>query len=266
MPESETCFKEILGRGFPLRKNLRYFERTIPLQRQVLSALGQLGGRVLALDVWEMWLSHGMKGTARTPSGAAPSPMRTWPTNSMSCRRAPWSSSGRRAQGKTTCARAIASRLERSFVEVLPSQRAEDPPSAAGSHQCTPKDDPGLPRTAGRQLVCATNLIRALDTELLHRGRFDCVIPIACPTARRPKTCGSASSLPSRWTANSSWNARKASPRRTLKYAARSTSQRALENVVYGNNSAGGLASSGTVPVREAVRKGSSTQDYACWP
>lgn len=57
MPEPETCFKEFLGRGFPLRKNLRYFERTIPLQRQVLSALGQLGCRVLALDVWEMWLS-----------------------------------------------------------------------------------------------------------------------------------------------------------------------------------------------------------------
>jgi transitional endoplasmic reticulum ATPase len=44
-----------------------------------------------------------------------------------------------------------------------------------------------------------------------------------------------------------------------IEYAARSASQRALEKAVYDD---GGLASGGTVSVREAVRKGPSTQDY----
>ena len=53
MPESETRVEAFLGRGFALKKNLRYFERTIPVLRQELGALGQLGGRVLARDLWE---------------------------------------------------------------------------------------------------------------------------------------------------------------------------------------------------------------------
>lgn len=114
--------------------------------------------------------------------------MRTWPTNSMSCRRAPWSSSGRRAQGKTTCARAIASRLERSFVEVLPSQRAEDQLSPLqGVTNELLKMIPAFLGLPGRQLVCATNLIRALDTEFLRRGRFDCVIPHCLPNRQAPE-------------------------------------------------------------------------------
>jgi len=44
-----------------------------------------------------------------------------------------------------------------------------------------------------------------------------------------------------------------------IEYAARSASQRALEKAVYDD---GGLASGGKVSVREAVRKGPSTQDY----
>ena len=38
MPESETRVEAFLGRGFALKKNLRYFERTIPVQRQELGA------------------------------------------------------------------------------------------------------------------------------------------------------------------------------------------------------------------------------------
>jgi transitional endoplasmic reticulum ATPase len=44
-----------------------------------------------------------------------------------------------------------------------------------------------------------------------------------------------------------------------IEYAARSASQRALEKAVYDD---GGLASGGSLSVREAVRKGPSTQDY----
>ena len=34
MPESETRVEAFLGRGFVLKKNLRYFERKIPVQRR----------------------------------------------------------------------------------------------------------------------------------------------------------------------------------------------------------------------------------------
>jgi SpoVK/Ycf46/Vps4 family AAA+-type ATPase len=44
-----------------------------------------------------------------------------------------------------------------------------------------------------------------------------------------------------------------------IEYAARSASQRALEKAVYDD---GGAASGGSAAVREAVRKGPSTQDY----
>jgi SpoVK/Ycf46/Vps4 family AAA+-type ATPase len=44
-----------------------------------------------------------------------------------------------------------------------------------------------------------------------------------------------------------------------IEYAARSASQRALEKAVYDD---GGAASSGSASIREAVRKGPSTQDY----
>jgi SpoVK/Ycf46/Vps4 family AAA+-type ATPase len=44
-----------------------------------------------------------------------------------------------------------------------------------------------------------------------------------------------------------------------IEYAARSASQRALEKAVYDD---GGLASGARPSVREAVRKGPSTQDY----
>ena len=50
MPESETRVEAFLGRGFVLKKNLRYFERKIPVQRQELEPLSQLGGRILARD------------------------------------------------------------------------------------------------------------------------------------------------------------------------------------------------------------------------
>ena len=109
---------------------------------------------------------------------------------------------------------------------------------------------------------CATNFIRALDSAFLRHGRFDYVIPIG---------------LPDRQAREAMWQRFIPAPvvdavdvellvERTegfspadIEYAARSASQRALEKAVYDD---GGLASGGTVSVREAVRKGPSTQDY----
>jgi SpoVK/Ycf46/Vps4 family AAA+-type ATPase len=122
--------------------------------------------------------------------------------------------------GKTTFARAIASRLEWSFVEVFPSRLAADPQGLAGAlretftkiaeleHAVVFIDEveeiaaqrsgeppsplqgvtnellkiiPAFREQPGRLLVCATNFIRALDSAFLRHGRFDYVIPIGLP-------------------------------------------------------------------------------------
>jgi SpoVK/Ycf46/Vps4 family AAA+-type ATPase len=124
--------------------------------------------------------------------------------------------------GKTTFARAIASRLEWSFIEVFPSRLASDPAGLAGALRQTfqkiaelehavvfideveeiavqrggepPSPMQGVTNELlkiiptfrdqpNRLLVCATNFIRSLDAAFLRHGRFDYVIPIGLPDA-----------------------------------------------------------------------------------
>jgi len=122
--------------------------------------------------------------------------------------------------GKTTFAKAVASRLEWPFIEVFPSRLAAGPGGlAAGLRDTFAKiseiehsvvfideveeiaarrqGDPPSPlqgvtnellkiipefrEQPGRLLICATNFIRSLDTAFLRHGRFDYVIPIGLP-------------------------------------------------------------------------------------
>jgi SpoVK/Ycf46/Vps4 family AAA+-type ATPase len=122
--------------------------------------------------------------------------------------------------GKTTFAKAIASRLEWTFVEVFPSRLASHPAGLAGAlretfatiseleHTVVFIDEveeiasrrqgeppsptqgvtnellkiiPAFREQPGRLLICATNFIRALDAAFLRHGRFDYVIPIGLP-------------------------------------------------------------------------------------
>ena len=122
--------------------------------------------------------------------------------------------------GKTTFAKAIASRLEWSFVEVFPSRLASHPGGLAGAlretfttiseleHAVVFIDEveeiashrqgeppsptqgvtnellkiiPAFREQPGRLLICATNFIRSLDAAFLRHGRFDYVIPIGLP-------------------------------------------------------------------------------------
>src|SRR5690606_23667939 len=124
--------------------------------------------------------------------------------------------------GKTTFAKAIASRLAWPFIEVFPSRlgsdpaglaaglrdtfgriaelehavvfideveeiasrRRGDPPSATqGVTNELLKLIPEFRDLPGRLLICATNFIRSLDPAFLRHGRFDYVIPIGLPDA-----------------------------------------------------------------------------------
>ena len=216
MPESETRVEAFLGRGFALKKNLRYFERKIPVQRQELEPLSLLGGRILARDLWEN--VAGMRREKELLERRLVLPLAeadladeygVVPPRAVVLFGPP-------GTGKTTFAKAIASRLEWPFVEVFPSRLAADPQGLAGAlretfleiaeleHAVVFIDEveeiaaqrsgeppsplqgvtnellkiiPAFREQPGRLLVCATNFIRALDSAFLRHGRFDYVIP-----------------------------------------------------------------------------------------
>ena len=133
MPESETRVEAFLGRGFALKKNLRYFERKIPVQRQELEPLSLLGGRILARDLWEN--VAGMRLEKELLERRLVLPLAeadladeygVVPPRAVVLFGPP-------GTGKTTFAKAIASRLEWPFVEVFPSRLAADPKGLAGA-------------------------------------------------------------------------------------------------------------------------------------
>ncbi len=220
MPESASRVDAFLNRGFEVKKNLRYFERHIPVQREELRSLSELGGRILPRDLWE-----GVGGMQREKELlerrlvmplAKPDMAEQYgvvPPKAVVLFGPP-------GTGKTTFAKAIASRLEWPFVEVFPSRLAADPKGLAGAlretflkiseleHAVVFIDEveeiaaqrggeppsalqgvtnellkiiPAFREQPGRLLVCATNFIRALDSAFLRHGRFDYVVPIGLP-------------------------------------------------------------------------------------
>ncbi|GAA1061954.1 ATP-binding protein [Agromyces bracchium] len=221
VPEAEETRVDAFRRqGFELRQHLRYYERRIPVQREELSSLAELGGRILPRDLWE-----GVAGMRREKEIleqrlvmplAEPDLAERFgvvPPRAVVLFGPP-------GTGKTTFAKAIASRLEWSFVEVFPSRLAADPGGLAGAlretftkiaeleHAVVFIDEveeiaaqrsgeppsplqgvtnellkiiPAFREQPGRLLVCATNFIRALDSAFLRHGRFDYVIPIGLP-------------------------------------------------------------------------------------
>ena len=220
MPEAETRVDAFLNRGFEVKKHLRYFERHIPVQRQELKLLTELGGRVLPRDLWAR--VGGMQREKELLERRLVMPLAKPDLAEQYGVSAPKAVVlfGPPGTGKTTFAKAIASRLEWSFVEVFPSRLAADPQGLAGAlretflkiaeleHAVVFIDEveeiaaqrqgdppsamqgvtnellkiiPAFREQPGRLLVCATNFIRALDSAFLRHGRFDYVIPIGLP-------------------------------------------------------------------------------------
>jgi GNAT superfamily N-acetyltransferase len=220
MPAAETRVGAFLHQGFALKQDLHYFERHIPVQREELKILADLGGRVLPRGLWD-----GVGGMTaekdllerRVVMPLAQSELAdrfgVVPPRAIVLFGPP-------GTGKTTFAKAIASRLEWSFVEVFPSRLASHPGGLAGAlretftkiseleHAVVFIDEveeiashrqgeppsptqgvtnellkiiPAFREQPGRLLICATNFIRALDAAFLRHGRFDYVIPIGLP-------------------------------------------------------------------------------------
>ena len=220
LPESGNRVDAFLNQGFEVKKNLRYFERHIPVQREELRSLAELGGRILPRDLWEG--VGGMQREKELLERRLVMPLAK-PEMADEYGVVPPKAVvlfGPPGTGKTTFAKAIASRLEWPFVEVFPSRLAADPKGLAGAlretflkiseleHVVVFIDEveeiaaqrggeppvatqgvtnellkiiPAFREQPGRLLVCATNFIRALDSALLRHGRFDYVVPIGLP-------------------------------------------------------------------------------------
>jgi transitional endoplasmic reticulum ATPase len=220
MPAAETRVGAFLHQGFALKQDLHYFERHIPVQREELKLLAELGGRVLPRGLWDS--VGGMTAEKNLLERRVVMPLAesqladrfgVVPPRAIVLFGPP-------GTGKTTFAKAIASRLEWSFVEVFPSRLASHSGGLAGAlretfttiseleHAVVFIDEveeiashrqgeppsptqgvtnellkiiPAFREQPGRLLICATNFIRSLDAAFLRHGRFDYVIPIGLP-------------------------------------------------------------------------------------
>jgi GNAT superfamily N-acetyltransferase len=222
VPGDQHQFGALTKAGFHDRAHLSYFEREIPVKQHEMTVLRELGGRILPRDLWGS--IAGMRAEKELLERRLVLPLSD-PTLAEQFGVQPPRSIvlfGPPGTGKTTFAKAVASRLEWPFVEVFPSRLAHGPQGLAGGLRKTFLDIAeldhcvvfideveeiaaqrgGEPPSAmqgvtnellkiipafrdrpGRLLICATNFIRALDSAFLRHGRFDYVIPIGLPDA-----------------------------------------------------------------------------------
>lgn len=219
LPSGETGATAYKNCGFQTR-DLTYFERSMALQSQEAKHLTELGGRMLPRGLWDQMagmvrekeiierrlvlaLSH--PNLAEDFGVAPPRAVVLF---------------GPPGTGKTTFAKAVASRLDWPFIEISPSGLATEPAGLAAALRAAFLDiqelehavvfideveeiashrsgEPSSPlqgatnellkiiptfrQQSGRILICATNFIRSLDKAFLRHGRFDYIIPIGLP-------------------------------------------------------------------------------------
>jgi transitional endoplasmic reticulum ATPase len=221
LAEGETGVNAFRNSGYEPR-DLTYFERVVPLQPQEVGLLGELGGRMLPRGLWQTLA--GMEHEKELIERRVVLPLEdpdlaerygVVPPRAIVLFGPP-------GTGKTTFAKAVASRLAWPFVEVFPSRLAavgdglanalretfmeidelehavvfiDEVEEIAGERGGKPpsplqgvtnellKIIPAFRERPGRLLVCATNFIRALDPAFLRHGRFDYVIPVGAPDA-----------------------------------------------------------------------------------
>jgi transitional endoplasmic reticulum ATPase len=237
LAEGETGVQAFRNCGYEPR-DLTYFERVVPLQPQEVGLLGELGGRMLPGGLWDALA--GMEHEKQLIERRIVLPLVDPDLAEEYGVKPPRGVVlfGPPGTGKTTFAKAVASRLGWPFVEVFPSRQA-----AAGGGQAlalreTFAEIDAFRERDGRLLVCATNFVRALDPAFLRHGRFDYVIPVGAPDAaaraaiwRRYIPAG----VLGRIDVDTLVEVSELFTPADIEFAARKGSQRALEVAVYGN-------------------------------
>ncbi|MEV6007912.1 bifunctional GNAT family N-acetyltransferase/ATP-binding protein [Streptomyces sp. NPDC051976] len=223
LPEEELLGEGLRNAGYTRRPAVAYFEKAEPAgaSATATASLDELGGRLLPGDLWaEVAGMEAEKDVIERrivlPLAAPERAARhgVLPPRAIALFGPP-------GTGKTTFARAVASRLGWPFVELLPSRLADEGnlaaalrtafarvaelervlvfideveeiapvrsvPAQSGMHGVTNELLKLIPRFREgeeRLLVCATNSIRSLDPAFLRPGRFDYLIPIGTPDA-----------------------------------------------------------------------------------
>jgi len=223
LPSDETGTSAFLNNGFVHRPGLSLFEKSESIDPESARTLHDLGGVVPPSGLWDA--VAGMTQVKTMIERRLVLPLAR-PEQAQAHGVEPPRAVvlfGPPGTGKTTFARAIASRLAWPFLELFPSRLVgTEGGLAAGINEvftqiaqldhvvvfideveeiAAAREHPGTSvavvnellkalvsfrEGSGRLLICATNSLRLLDSAFLRHGRFDYVIPVGPPdeTAR----------------------------------------------------------------------------------